>query len=481
MLDVQTLGVEEATLRYGSNTLGMRRTLKGAFLPASKEEVIAIVRWANANGATLHPVSTGRNWGYGSATPRDADTYVVDLSRMNTVLRCDESLGIVTIQPGVTQQILFDYLRERRLTLMVPTTGAGPNCSLIGNALERGYGVTHQFDSFANSTAVEAVLPDGSLYRSPLLSLGGEDVARSYKWGVGPYLDGIFAQGNFGIVVEMSFALKHRPEAIFGFFFPVSGDEELLALINPVRNILDRFGSNLGPMKLTNHHRLIRGQASDPRIDHNVPAWMGFGAIYAERGVATYIRESISGYLTSLGKTVRFIDTDNEKEVEAQPHLQGFVDLLSGRPSEIALPIAYYRAKKKCPPRNISSIDRDGCGLIWYAPLIPMKTEAVADYLGIATRRFDEFRLDRAITLTSLSERCFDSATAILFDGESKAERDKAHQCYEALFHDCKEKGFLPYRVPNGLMHLLEEMPAFSRLSRIVKNAVDPRGILTHR
>ena len=89
-------------------------------------------------------------------------------------------------EPGVTQQKLSDYLAAKGLQFLVPVTGAGPDCSLIGNALERGYGITPHADHFGAVTALEAVLPDGRLYRSALSELGGGAVDRAYKWGMGP-------------------------------------------------------------------------------------------------------------------------------------------------------------------------------------------------------------------------------------------------------------------------------------------------------
>ena len=77
--------------------------------------------------------------------------------------------------------------------------------------LERGYGITPYADHFAAVTALEAVLPDGRIYRSALSELGGATVDRAYKWGIGPYIDGLFAQGNFAVVTNMTIALAPRP------------------------------------------------------------------------------------------------------------------------------------------------------------------------------------------------------------------------------------------------------------------------------
>ena len=120
----------------------------------------------------------------------------------------DPELGLVTVEPGVTQAQLRSYLDEHHLPFMVPASGAGPSCSLLGNAVERGYGITPYSDHFAAVTALEAVLPNGEVYRSAHAAMGGTTVDRAFKWGVGPYLEGLFTQGTFGIVTEMTYSFS---------------------------------------------------------------------------------------------------------------------------------------------------------------------------------------------------------------------------------------------------------------------------------
>ena len=83
----------------------------------------------------------------------------------------------------------------------------------MANALERGYGVTPLVDHFGAVTDLEAVLPDGSLYRSALREAGGDEVARLFKWGIGPYSNGLFTQSGFGIVTPLACSWRAAPSA----------------------------------------------------------------------------------------------------------------------------------------------------------------------------------------------------------------------------------------------------------------------------
>jgi FAD/FMN-containing dehydrogenase len=112
--------------------------------------------------------------------------------------------------------------------------------------------------------SLEAVLPDGRLYRRALADHGGQTVDRAFKWGAGPYVDGLFTQGGFGIVTSMTIALARRPESIKAFVFGV--DEERLAeLVVDVREILRKFPGAIGGINLMNAHRVLAMAEPYPR------------------------------------------------------------------------------------------------------------------------------------------------------------------------------------------------------------------------
>ena len=100
----------------------------------------------------------------------------MDLSDLKKIIHFDSELGVVTLEPGVTQQDLYNFLSEKKSYFMVPTTGAGPHCSVLANALEKGYGLTPYEDHFGSLMNLTAVLPDGSIYRSSLCEFGGHRV-----------------------------------------------------------------------------------------------------------------------------------------------------------------------------------------------------------------------------------------------------------------------------------------------------------------
>ena len=115
---------------------------------------------------------------------------------------------------------------------------------------------------------MKPVLPDGRIYRPPLAELGCVEVDRAFKWGVGPFLDGIFSQGAFGIVTQMTIALAASPERVEAFFFGLPADSDLEFAVDSIRGLLRDVGGELGSINLLDMRRVLSMMVPYPR--HNL-------------------------------------------------------------------------------------------------------------------------------------------------------------------------------------------------------------------
>jgi len=160
--------------------------------------------------------------------------------------------------------------------------------------------------------------------------------------------------------------------------------------------------------------------------------------------------------------------------------LERSLQLVVGRPNETALPLCYWRGVPMPGAGQRLDPARDGCGLMWYAPLVIMKPERVSEYVAMVESIMRAYGLEPLITFTSISERCFDSTVPLLFDVASDESRANAQACYRALFMAGKERGFLPYRVGIQAMEWLSEGgdPTYWQVVRQIKDTLDPDGIL---
>ena len=112
------------------------------------------------------------------------------------------------------------------------STGAGPEASIVGNALDRGFGHTRYGDHFQTFCGLQIVLADGRVLDT---GFGHFKEARArwvFRYGIGPFLDGIFSQSNFGIVTRMGLWLMPEPETFRAFFFSTPDDSKISDLVD---------------------------------------------------------------------------------------------------------------------------------------------------------------------------------------------------------------------------------------------------------
>lgn len=218
--------------------IGAPRVVPAAVVkPGSVAEVTAIVKIANEHGTPLWTVSTGRNYGYGGASPRVSGSVVVDLSRMNSILDVNDECGTALVEPGVTFLAFADHLRAigSNLSPSVPDIGWG---SVVGNALERGFGYTGYSDHSATQCGMEVVLADGQVIRTGMGAKSNSPAWQLYKGGYGPSFDGLFFQSNFGIVTKMGLWLSPVPEQTAACMLMVQNDSDLGLVVDALRPLL---------------------------------------------------------------------------------------------------------------------------------------------------------------------------------------------------------------------------------------------------
>src|SRR5260370_15966679 len=153
------------------------RTIPLILRPGSVADVQECLRIANQFRVPVYPVSSGMNWGYGSKVPSANGCALMELARMNAITDFSEELGYVTVEPGVTQCQLFEFLRDRKSRLWMDATGASPDSSLLGNTMERGFGHTPYGDHFKHVSGFEVVMPQGDLVKTGFSRLEGATAA----------------------------------------------------------------------------------------------------------------------------------------------------------------------------------------------------------------------------------------------------------------------------------------------------------------
>jgi FAD/FMN-containing dehydrogenase len=168
-------------------------------LPASVEEVQAIVRWANRHRVAIVP-SGGRTGLSGGAVAANGEL-VLSLERMNKVLAFDAVDRTLTVQAGIPLQAVHEAARGHGLVYPVDFAARG-SCSIGGNiATNAGgirvirYGNTREW--IAGLTVVAGNGERLELNRGLIKNSSGYDLRQLM----------IGSEGTLGVVVEATLKL----------------------------------------------------------------------------------------------------------------------------------------------------------------------------------------------------------------------------------------------------------------------------------
>ena len=489
--------------------------------PGSVDEIAAIVRIAQRLQIPLWSVSQGRNWGYGSATPVLANTVVVHLGRLNRILEINEELAYAVIEPGVTYRQLRAHLDAHFPRLWCDSTDGPPEGSVIGNALDRGLGVTHYADHFGTLCGLEVVLPSGNTVRTG----GGPDGCKTWnthKWGVGPYLEGLFSQSNFGIVTKAGIWLLPKPEAFCSFTFDLARPEDLPRLVDTLRDLSLRgviqsafhlINEVVALSVLTQYPAGVLDRHSclpdDVRAEmcrrFDVAAWNLGGGLQGTAGAVRATKRELRRRLGSLGK-LKFLDDravalvaslnrwaersragrsalslasrivgKSPEMLAAAPHIHS---VLKGIPSDYFVRHAYFKARMAKP--DVADPDRDDVGLIWFAPIAPMTGRHVSEVIAICRPLFEKHEFDFYAALLMQNARSMIVLMSIFFRKERRDESDRARRLYAELSKATGAAGYQPYRM--SVLGMGSEHPEgagdWVEALRAVKAALDPGRVL---
>lgn len=487
-------------------TFETHQGIRSILRPRSLEEVQQCMRDANYSGTPVYPVSSGKNWGYGSRVPPADGCALLDLSALDRIVELNERLGYVTVEPGVTQRQLYAFLKEKRSRLWMDATGSSPDCSLIGNTVERGFGHTPYGDHFANVCGMEVVLPSGEIVGTGFAGLPGARAAEVYRWGSGPSLDGLFSQSNFGIVTRMTIWLMPKPEYFQAYFFHAAEERSLIALIEALRP-LRMNGTLRSTVHIANDYKVLNGIQQFPEGEPmplmpetmkryaaklKFGRWNGSGALYGTRKQVAEARRLLKNALKGRVSKLQFLDERTMALAErfARPYrwvtgldlsrtlqlVRPVFGLMKGVPTGETLASAYWRKKNPAPADP--NPDRDRCGLIWYAPVAPADGESVAELVGIAETTLLAHGFEPLISLTMITERSVACVISIAYDRDVPGEDQRAMTCYQETERRLAERGFYPYRKGIQSMNRPDSDTGRSAFLSALKHAIDPNNIL---
>ncbi|WP_444826167.1 FAD-binding oxidoreductase [Arthrobacter sp. H41] len=186
----------------------------GVVFAESAEDVVTTMRLAAANRTPI--VTRGAGTGLAAGASARSGEVVLDLSRMNSILRIDPVEQLAVVQPGVLNGELNAAAAQHGL-FYAPDPASTAICSIGGNiATNAGgmrcakYGVTREA-----VLALQVILADGRELRT-----GRETLKGVTGYDLNALITG--SEGTLGVVVEATLRLRPLPvaTATVAAFFP---------------------------------------------------------------------------------------------------------------------------------------------------------------------------------------------------------------------------------------------------------------------
>lgn len=498
------------------NISGWSQPLAGVHRPTSRDEVAALVAAARASGVALYPVSTGLNFGYGGKSAIVPDCALVDLSAMNQIRNAGKiSLAnpVAVIEPGVTQAQLYEFLQKHCPELTFNVTGSARDTSILGNALDRGVGYfgPRKEDLFG----LEVVCGSGKVIHTGFRRLGEQSpLAHSHPYGIGPILDGLFSQGNFGIVTSACFRLVPRRPHQVALSMSLRNEADLpdfidqLArlkregLMDSVTHIGNRARTHATLMHGISRYLEVECGVAPARLTEEAEAvlrkvapgeWSSLGAV---TGTAAQVRVNLAEIRKRMKKMARVMVVTQQRldagyaimhrlryfgaaraNAAAIAAIRPLHGLALGVPTDAAIDNLLW--KSKAQDLSAVQLDQSDCGLLFVNPAFPMDGRFVAETIRelqhiAAAEGHELFMTINIETATSLV-----AVINLLFDRKKMEEATAAHRCAEAMLRHIRGKGLEVYRARADMMGgLVQDDPDYWATVRALKQELDPDNII---
>lgn len=451
-------------------------TPSAAIMATTVEQIQKIVGICNKHKVPIWMISTGKNLGYGSAAPAERGQVVLDLKRMNRILEVDPDLCFALVEPGVTYKQLYDYIQEHNyplwLSVPAPSAIAGPT----GNTLDRGIGYTPYGEHFLFACGMEVVLANGEVLRTGMGSLPKSNTWQVFKWGFGPYLDGIFTQSNYGIVTKFGFWLQPAPPAFKPFVIQYEQQEDIVEIVETIRPL--RI-SGVIPNAVVIAHALYEapvkanrsdyvtepGAISDEAVrrimkDHKLGMWNVYAALYGTQEQIDVNWKIVSETFGKSGKAKILTEQEANEDAAFQ-----------------------YRAALMRGDMNLKEFKlynwRGGGGSMWFAPVSQARGSETLKQMAMTKRILAKYGLDYSGEFV-VGMRDMHHIVDVLYDRTDPVVMKAAYQCFDELLTEFSKEGYGTYRVNTAFMDKVAQTygPVQRHVHKTLKKALDPNGIL---
>ena len=451
-------------------------------MPETTEQVQEIVRIANSHASRCGRTRPGATTATAGPSPRVGGAVTISLRNMNRVLEINEELGYAVVEPGVRWFDLYDALQEGGHDAHArpsPISGGGASSatrSTTGSPTSLRQGLRGALRHGGRPRRRHA--PAHRHRRQE-----GNTSWHLYKRGLGPVLDPLFIQSNYGIVTRMGYCSCAGPRCLAAV--PGCGPRETVGPAIDIVRDLQLEGRSAGRAE---HDRREGGGASrrpraqsyagggalpDEIQERSTALGLGRWAMRAASGATGPGRRAPSrrwaGFEAIAGaKVIRAVHS----RADAAEEIARAEKMLAGIPNlEVNAMTGWYGGEEG--------------GHIGFSPVIPLAGDSfveVYDCCAASSRRRPAWTSSRAAS-SSTTAACV-MVAMLLFDTKDAEQTRRAYDVAKRLAVEAGKRGYGEYRAHLDFMDLTADQYGFNdhayrRFCERIKDAVDPNGILS--
>ncbi len=451
----------------------------GAVAPTGVDQIQRILAVARDHGIPVWTISTGRNLGYGGPAPRMPGTLVLDLKRMNRIIEVNEKHAFAVVEPGVSYAELYRHLQRTGSKLWIDCAAPGWG-GVVGNLLDRGVGYTPMGEHFLQQQCgMQVVLSDGTVVDTGMGGQEGQAAMHVYRYGNGPWVDGLFTQSNLGVVTRLGVQLMPEPPGYRPYMVTFADEDAIEPLTEVVR-----------PLKLTQlipnaatSTELLWEAAVERRKDHY---YSGDGPLpdSARRAIMADLDVGTWNFYGALYGTPEIMDATWEVLRDSFATIRGARFFNAEQKGQTAT--WQYREKLMRGEPNMSEFGTvawiPNAGHVGFGPVVPVDG-------ALALRQYVKVReMSEAAGFDYFGEfivgwRDMHHIFMPAFRRDRPQEKERLLALIDQLIDDATADGFGVYRTHLDFMDKVAASyswndGALGRFNARLKAAIDPIGIL---
>ncbi|NHI93488.1 MAG: FAD-binding oxidoreductase [Candidatus Lokiarchaeota archaeon] len=459
---------KEDLLIYGADMTEEEPRLPDAIaMPNTPEEIQKILLIANKSKIPVVPYITAANIG-GLTIPMRGGI-VIDLKRMDRIIKADENSKYIVVEPNVSFGKLKVYLDKNHPDFMYSYAFSPPHTSVMANALLEGLTeYSYRYGSMGDFiVGLEAVLPTGEITK-----IGSCAMTKTDHWNMKyplPEMSGLFVgwQGMTGIATKIAVKMLPKPPIIEKNFVLYFNEEDMFNFLTA----LTKTDLIQGDFNFSFQTVMMMGGEKHPVRELNQNDPVAISGIYT----FAYNKKDKATRVKILQELANKHSTNPKKPIQFMP-----INLLGKYSNILELPLsAVYNANFMEYRSGIKQDDQQlGAGMSWIGTFAPISSFRKGYRGGYEIMEKHGFT---PLIFTKMMDSGHFMVIRYLIPFQKPKDNKAVRKLNEEIVDFIlDEVGAIPYKCPSWAAEkVLKRIdPNWIKMAKKIKGALDPNWIL---